>query len=943
MVLIHSIFNMVRNLLYLLDKGSMLTAANGKKATLPQSNGATISMNNQFSLQWHLYKKVVTAILFILILIPFDVCAAGIEEASSKEVLIGVLAKRGAEHTMKKWGPTADYLTRQVPGYSFKIQPLDFRSIFPAVEQRHVDFVLANSSFYVELEALYGIQRITTLRNRVGNAVSTVFGGVIFVRADNEKLKVLEDLRGKSFMGVDEKSLGGFRMAWGELEKNGINLYEDMSRLAFGGTHDAVVYAVRDGKVDAGTVRTDTLERMVDEDKINLDNFRVINHYPRETGFHFQFLRSTSLYPEWPFASLSSTSVELTRAVAVALLNMPPESPAALSSNGAGWDVPHNYQSVNNLLKGLRVGIYQDFGKVTFQDVLRLYWYWFLLGLLALMTMAAATTYVLRLNANLRRSRLALQEARDNLDVRVRERTHELEQISRDKQLLLDSAGEGIYGLDSKGQIKFINQCAIEMLGWDEQELMHGDMHKMTHHSRSDGTPYPHEECPVHAALRWHKSSHTTDELFWRKDNTSFPVEYTSTPILEDNGGVAGAVVIFKDITEREQTEHALRRSQKMDAIGQLTGGIAHDFNNILGIILGNLSFLERMVAGDEKALKRVKSANKAAQRAADLTKQLLGFSRQHAHEILPTNINLVIQSMDSLISRSITPEVEVENNLVKDLWLTEIDPGDFEDALLNIILNARDAMPEGGRLTIETFNKVLDDAYAERNPTVVPGKYTEITVSDTGSGISKEKLGRIFEPFYTTKPQGKGTGLGLSMVYGFINRSKGHIKVYSEPGIGTTIRCYLPRSSSTSEGQSLPVGRKDKLPRGNELILVVDDEEELIEVARHYLEELGYTVETATSGPQALEVLAEKPSIDLLFSDIVMPGGMSGYELAEQAEINHPEIKVLLTSGYTAKAVAHNGQSRFATNLLSKPFTHVELARRVRTMLGDTESDKTV
>ncbi|MCP4997004.1 MAG: hypothetical protein GY934_24990, partial [Gammaproteobacteria bacterium] len=227
---------------------------------------------------------------------------------------------------------------------------------------------------------------------------------------------------------------------------------------------------------------------------------------------------------------------------------------------------------------------------------------------------------------------------------------------------------------------------------------------------------------------------------------------------------------------------------------------------------------------------------DKAAQRAADLTKQLLGFSRRQAHEIHPTNINLVIQGMDSLIARSITPEVEVQHNLASDLWLTEIDSGDLEDALLNLILNARDAMPERGRLTIETSNKVFDDAYAETNPTITPGEYIELTVSDSGRGISKEDLDHIFEPFFTTKPQGKGTGLGLSMVFGFVKRSKGQIKVYSEVGIGTTIRCYLPRSTSSSERHNPPITIENQLPGGNELILVVDDEESLIEVAQHHL-----------------------------------------------------------------------------------------------------------
>lgn len=404
----------------------------------------------------------------------------------------------------------------------------------------------------------------------------------------------------------------------------------------------------------------------------------------------------------------------------------------------------------------------------------------------------------------------------------------------------------------------------------------------------------------------------------------------------DEQGKPLRSLGTVQDITERKQAELALRRSQKMDAIGQLSGGIAHDFNNILGIIIGNLSFLRRLVAGDEKSLMRVNNAHKAALRAADLTKQLLGFSRKQAEKMLPTNINQVIQHMDSLISRSITPLVEVEHHLANDLWLTETDSSDFEDALLNMILNARDAMPEGGRLTIETSNKVLDAAYAKRNPTVMPGEYVELAINDTGSGISKDDLDRIFEPFFTTKPQGKGTGLGMSMVFGFTRRSKGHVKVYSEPGIGTTIRCYLPRSHSVDKAERLTDAKEHPLPGGRETILVVDDEEDLLELAQQYLGELGYAIVTASSSQQALDILAEKPSINMLFSDVVMPGGMNGYELAEQVTTIYPGLRVLLTSGYSSRSLYRNGQARFKANLLTKPYNQDEMARRVRFVLDE-------
>lgn len=289
---------------------------------------------------------------------------------------------------------------------------------------------------------------------------------------------------------------------------------------------------------------------------------------------------------------------------------------------------------------------------------------------------------------------------------------------------------------------------------------------------------------------------------------------------------------------------------------------------------------------------------------------------------------------MDSLITRSVTPEVEVAHYLADDLWLTEIDSGDFEDALVNLILNARDAMPESGRLNIETSNEILDADYCAKNPGVSPGEYVQLALSDTGSGIAADIIDRIFEPFFSTKPQGKGTGLGLSMVFGFAQRSKGHIKVYSEVGIGTTVRLYLPRTRGMADEMKLPVDEKIRLPQGHETILVVDDEEGLVELAEANLQELGYSVITANSGREALERFEKSNNIHLLFSDVVMPGGMNGYELAERATASQPKLKVLLTSGFTSKTVARNGQAHFQADLLPKPYSRADLAIRVRHML---------
>ena len=401
------------------------------------------------------------------------------------------------------------------------------------------------------------------------------------------------------------------------------------------------------------------------------------------------------------------------------------------------------------------------------------------------------------------------------------------------------------------------------------------------------------------------------------------------------------AATISKEMAGRKQAEDAQRRSQKMDAIGQLTGGIAHDFNNIIAIILGNLEILEDHVTVDDKELRRITTMREAGQRAADLTKQLLSFSRRQVMQKSLTDINQTIAEMGSLIARSLTPEVEVEKQFADNLLLTEIDTGDFKDALLNLCINARDAMAGQGRLTIETHNSILDAAYCDLNTDAKPGQYIQLSISDNGEGISLDQQEHIFEPFYTTKDLGKGTGLGLAMVYGFIKRSGGHIKVYSERGMGTTFRLYLPRA--VGEEQLLEQNCEiEPLPHGDETILAVDDEAMLLEVTRESLEALGYRVLTASDGLQALKRLDEEPNIDLLFSDVVMPGGINGYELAEQTTTRRPEIKVLLTSGYTEKVMANNGYTRFNKNLLSKPYSRVELAKRVRLILDSAEKIET-
>jgi len=500
--------------------------------------------------------------------------------AHEREVRIGVLAKRGVQVAVSQWQPTADYLSAQIPEHRFSIVPLDFDEIYSSVETGDVDFVLANSGFYVELEARYGASPIATLKNRLGDNVSSVFGGVVFTQAKREEIQRLEDVRGKRFAAVDRTSLGGFLMASGVLHDLGVDPFKD-TELSFEGTHDAVVYAVAAGKADVGTVRTDTLERMAEEGKIELADFRVLppsDPAARDSGF--PYLVTTPLYPEWPMASLPHTPVDHAQEVAVALLQMPQDGPAARASRSAGWGIPRNYQRVHDLFKALGVPPYSKYGKVTLRAVLSQYWPWLAAILLSLSGLVMGFARSVTLNRKLAASRGELSRARDELELRVQERTEDLEQAIRSlgqeveerrqiqqrlaslgqyMRLLLDSAGEGIFGIDTDGKITFVNPQAQRLLGWSEEELLGGNMHERTHHSRADGSPYPEHECPIHSVVSLRQAHRADDEIFWRRDGTSFPVEYVSTPVFEADEPT-GAVVIFKDSTEQRLAEARLRQ-----------------------------------------------------------------------------------------------------------------------------------------------------------------------------------------------------------------------------------------------------------------------------------------------------------------------------------------------------------------------------------------------
>jgi signal transduction histidine kinase len=393
--------------------------------------------------------------------------------------------------------------------------------------------------------------------------------------------------------------------------------------------------------------------------------------------------------------------------------------------------------------------------------------------------------------------------------------------------------------------------------------------------------------------------------------------------------------LLLDQIGRREAAESQLRQSQKMQALGQLTGGIAHDFNNMLGVIMGSLDLVMRRIAKGDFAIQRfLDAAAVATERAATLTQRLLAFARQQPLSPQPLDANKMIGNMSELLHSTLGEHIQIETVAGPRLWTISADLQQLENAILNIAINARDAMPDGGKLTIETANIYLDDAYCRQNPEITPGQFAMIAITDTGSGMAPEVAARAFDPFFTTKATGKGTGLGLSQVYGFVKQSNGHVKVYSEPGDGTAVKIYLPRLIGEADETRHKVASEPmRTGERSEIILVVEDDSMMRRLTSEALHELGYTVFDSENAADALAILDRVTDVKLLFTDVVMPD-VNGKKLAEEAVRRRPDLKVLFTTGYTANAVVHGGVLDSGVNFISKPFTLDQLAAKVRAVL---------
>jgi PAS domain S-box-containing protein len=490
-------------------------------------------------------------------------------------------------------------------------------------------------------------------------------------------------------------------------------------------------------------------------------------------------------------------------------------------------------------------------------------------------------------------------------------------------QAIFDNSLDIICTITNEGLFKQVSRHAATVWGYCAQELIGRSYFSLVHPDDRESSA-----ATAHQVLA-RGSAHSFRNRCIHKDGSIIPIAWSAA--WSDHHGAA--ICIARDMRENAAIEETLRQAQRLEAVGRLTGGVAHDFNNLLTVIIGSAEMLLDENVGNLHIAELAQMIRSAGERGSELTSHLLSFARRQPLEPRAVQVNDLLKDMGPLLRRTLGDDVELRVVRDDNAWPVMADPAQLESAVLNLSLNARDAMPSGGKLTIETLNVFLDQTYCDANHEVQVGDYLMVAVSDNGEGMSAPTIQQVFEPFFTTKAIGKGTGMGLSMVYGFAKQSKGNVKIYSELGFGTTIKLYLPRADLDLRAEARVLD-DEGLPVGTEHILLVEDDEPLREHAREQLQRLGYRVSVAPSGQKALELLKFFGDFDLLFTDVVMPGGLNGRQLADRIRTFRPELKVLFTSGYTEDALVHNGRLDEGVDLLNKPYRKRDLALKLRKVL---------
>ena len=838
-----------------------------------------------------------------------------------EQIRIGVLAKRGHEICLKKWGPTAEYLTDKIAGRQFVIVPIDYEEIYSFVEHGKVDFILANSSFYVELERWYGVNRIATLKNLRLNGVYTEFAGVIFWMADRVDLRQLTDLKDKTFMAVEETSFGGWRMAWRELKEAGFDPHRDLKALQFGGTHDAVVYAVKDGTVDAGTVRTDTLERMRAEGKIDLKDFYIIP-YRGKNNLKLPFLYSTRSYPEWPMAKVRHTSDTLAEEVAIALLEMEADSVAAKAGKNAGWTIPLNYQSVHNCLKELKIGPYKDLGKITLYDTIRNYWPWLLGIFVMVLIFFIFFVHMSDLKAKLKQS-VVLGEERERARVFL--------------QSIIDAIPESLLVINRDHTIAMANHKA----NYAMEENPDTSLLKCYYFLHKTEVPCNESEysCPLTTLIETMQPvtvEHTSVDCEGQKHI----FEITAAPISDESGGFNQFVEIFSDVTMHKKAEEELlsakeKAEQINEAKSEFLMNVSHDIRTPMNVINGFNDLLLKTPLNEEQErfCKMIKRKGKdlicLIEDIIDISSVEKGKVRMYQY---PFEIQKVVRDIGESVGMLIgNKEISFKCNVSEKVPKKLIgDSMRLKQILENLCGNAVKYTEKG---KIDLTVSIDDEISTEQLYAVC------FEVEDTGIGISEKNIEDIFEPYTRFYDIGKnehkdGVGMGLHIVETLVNHMGGKIIVKSEVGKGSKFSFKLKMKKPgelDAEANKQPLDKPDEeVSLAGMNILIAEDDDATRVLMKLSLKDFECNIKFANDGEEVIEEM-KKNKYDIVLMDIRMPS-MDGFETTKiiRADVDK-DVPVLALTAHVMGFVEDDCKDAGMNGFISKPIDIDKLKRAIK------------
>lgn len=758
-------------------------------------------------------KPIILSTLIISLLLSL-VYTAEADEKYSKNVSIGVLARRGAVECLKEWSPTAQYLTERLPGFKFEIVPLDFREISPAVSSKQVDFVIVNPYVYVELQELYGASRMVTLKRLTPKGNTALFGGSIFCKADRGDITSIKDLKGHSFAAVDETSFGGWMVAWRELKTVGIDPQKNLTRLFFSGTHDDVVMAVRDGKVDAGTVATPILAQMIAEGKISQNTFKILNSTKTADS---AFGLSTRLYSEWPFAKLKETSDDIAEQVAIALLAMPRQSSAAISAEIAGWTVPFDYTEVQTCMKELQVGIYKEYGKITLTKMFTVY-RWQIFSIIAAVFILAG----MLLRSRSLNQKLLITEKNLLLEMQKRRRSNEelaqanifLEQSQQQLAHVIDFLPDATFVIDKEKKVTIWNKAMEEMTGVSKEEMVgQGDYaYTVPFYGEKRKTLIDFLDFEDDVLMNSYKHIGKTGSTLFAEafaptlyDGKGATIWATCSPLFDSDGDYAGTIESIRDITkqrsieqERQKLEQRVMQLQKAESLGRMAGAIAHHFNNQLGVVIGNIEMAIDDLSENSETGKILAAAMQASHKAAEISSLMLTYLGQKYGKHVPLDLSETCRQNLSLLQATVPKNITFNIDLPVPGPIISGDVNQIELVLTNLVTNAWEAMWNNQvsiGLTVKSASS-LDISAVHFFPIDWQSQntlYACLEVTDEGSGIADTDIKTLFDPFFSSKFVGRG--LGLSIVLGIVKGHNGVITVHSEMGIGSTFRVFFPLS----------------------------------------------------------------------------------------------------------------------------------------------------